>query len=192
MQITHNWHSYKWIGDKWGDIPWYEWRYKINVETNEVMTVKYKWTSVSKILKNYTQDSGHIWVTLYKENQKKTWKFHQLVMLIKEWPCTEWLEVCHNDWNPLNNHPDNLRYDTHSSNIKDMYLHGTKPTLVNNFTKKSKPVLKIFRGWVVGYWDSLSSAARENWVNHSYIRACCEGSKKELNWFTWKYFLPVI
>lgn len=34
--------------------------------------------------------------------------------------------VCHNDGNPLNNHVDNLRYDTPAGNARDKRIHGTE------------------------------------------------------------------
>lgn len=33
--------------------------------------------------------------------------------------------VCHNDGNKLNNYADNLRWDTHAGNMKDIAKHGT-------------------------------------------------------------------
>lgn len=33
-------------------------------------------------------------------------------------------EICHNDGNPSNNHVDNLRYDSRSSNMTDRVKHG--------------------------------------------------------------------
>jgi len=36
------------------------------------------------------------------------------------------LECCHNDGNPENNYLENLRWDTHQSNIADSLHHGTR------------------------------------------------------------------
>lgn len=36
------------------------------------------------------------------------------------------MEVCHNDGNPANNHVSNLRWDTHSENMKDSFRQGRK------------------------------------------------------------------
>lgn len=42
-------------------------------------------------------------------------------------PCPEKMELCHNDGNPANNRLENLRWDTHSSNMLDKRKHGTAP-----------------------------------------------------------------
>lgn len=40
-------------------------------------------------------------------------------------PCPKGMECCHNNGDATDNRPENLRWDTHSSNIMDRYLHGT-------------------------------------------------------------------
>lgn len=50
---------------------------------------------------------------------------HLLVLEAFVGPRPEGMEGCHNDGNPANNRLDNLRWDTHSSNISDAVQHGT-------------------------------------------------------------------
>lgn len=38
--------------------------------------------------------------------------------------CPAGLEACHNDGDPSNNTPRNLRWDTHTANMQDMVRHG--------------------------------------------------------------------
>lgn len=40
-------------------------------------------------------------------------------------PCPEGMECCHNDGDRLNNHLENLRWDTHTANVEDSRKHGT-------------------------------------------------------------------
>ena len=40
-------------------------------------------------------------------------------------PCPDGMEACHNDGNPANNNLENLRWDTHKSNMWDKIKHGT-------------------------------------------------------------------
>jgi HNH endonuclease len=50
---------------------------------------------------------------------------HHLVLEAFVGPCPDGMEACHNDGNQKNNALENLRWDTHASNIADMMKHGT-------------------------------------------------------------------
>jgi len=52
---------------------------------------------------------------------------HRLVLEAFVGPCPPGMEGCHNDGNPLNNTPSNLRWDTHAANHADTRRHGTMP-----------------------------------------------------------------
>jgi trehalose/maltose hydrolase-like predicted phosphorylase len=71
-------------------------------------------------------------VVLYKDGVKKSFRVHRLVATAFHGPCPEGMECCHNDGNRLNNHRDNLRWDTHKNNQADQKLHGT----CHSITKK--------------------------------------------------------
>lgn len=50
---------------------------------------------------------------------------HRLVLEAFVGPRPDGLECCHNDGDPTNNRVENLRWDTHASNITDTVNHGT-------------------------------------------------------------------
>lgn len=50
---------------------------------------------------------------------------HRLIAEAFHGPCPDGLECCHNNGNGLDNRPDNLRWDTHQSNMEDKVRHGT-------------------------------------------------------------------
>jgi hypothetical protein len=50
---------------------------------------------------------------------------HHLILEAFVGPRPAGLIGCHNDGNPQNNWPSNLRWDTHASNSADMLAHGT-------------------------------------------------------------------
>jgi hypothetical protein len=54
----------------------------------------------------------------------KTFRVHQLVLTTFVGPCPDGMEGCHNNGDPLDNRVENLRWDTHLSNIADMHAHG--------------------------------------------------------------------
>lgn len=64
-------------------------------------------------------------VNLRRPGHGLVWKVHRLVMLAFVGERPKDMEICHNDGNSLNNHLDNLRYDTSSNNNWDMIEHGT-------------------------------------------------------------------
>jgi len=103
-------------------IPWYS-KYLIKISTNEVLKIEGNiWKALQRTIWKY----WHLSVAVKPDWEMITTKWiHQLVMLIKEWPCPRWKIICHNDGNPWNNHPDNLRYDTHVSNTLDSIRHWT-------------------------------------------------------------------
>lgn len=72
-----------------------------------------------RILKGGTKVSGYPFVLLCQNGVRKNYPIHQLVMLAFVGPCPESLEVCHNDLSRDNNYLKNLRYDTHSANMKE-------------------------------------------------------------------------
>lgn len=78
-----------------------------------------------RYLKPAVDQRGYHRVSLRLDGRTVTRTVHALVALAFIGPRPEGLEVCHNDGNPQNNRADNLRYDTHASNMRDKRLHGT-------------------------------------------------------------------
>ena len=66
-----------------------------------------------------------LYVVLFKDGIGKNFRVHRLVATAFHGPCPEGMECCHNDGNPMNNHRENLRWDTHKNNQSDQKLHGT-------------------------------------------------------------------
>lgn len=77
---------------------------------------------------------------------KRQW-VHRLVLSAFTGPCPPGMECCHNDGDPSNNRPENLRWDTRSSNARDKRVHGTDPnasrTLCRRSHKLSDPNLVV-------------------------------------------------
>jgi len=173
------------------DIPWYEWRYWVCYKTNTVHSyINNKWKKVHRIMKITPRKTWHLYITLKSSWRKIWWWIHELVMLIKEWPCPEWLEVCHNDWDPQNNHPDNLRYDTRSNNMKDRHKHGyisyfkTSPHLIQHF---SVPVEQVsLDGSVICTFKSMAEAWEKLGIDPSGISKIIKWKKKSIRWFMFR------
>jgi hypothetical protein len=82
-------------------------------------------TEVWRPLKPTPQHRGHFAVCLVRGAQKHTRNVHRLVLEAFAGPFPEGLECCHNDGDPANNRPENLRRDTRKANSEDSRRHGT-------------------------------------------------------------------
>lgn len=68
---------------------------------------------------------GRLLVVLSRNGLHTTRLVHHLVLEAFVGPCPEGMECCHYDGNALNNHLDNLRWDTRAGNVADAMRHGT-------------------------------------------------------------------
>lgn len=78
------------------------------------------------VLRARVDATGRCYVSLWKENREWKAKVHRLTLDAFVGPCPPGMEGCHNDGNPMNNGIENLRWDTHISNIADRASHGTE------------------------------------------------------------------
>lgn len=78
-------------------------------------------------------------VTLFAKKRARYAAIHQLVLEAFVGPRPPGMECCHNDGNPANNHVENLRWDTHASNMADMIRHGSSPRGCRNASAKLTP-----------------------------------------------------
>lgn len=118
--------------EQWRPIPGYEGYYEVSdhgrvrsldrtIERSNGQEVRRK----GRVLRPGTYVSGHKHVNLHAPERKRKWRVHHLVLLAFVGPMPEGMEVCHNNGNPADNRLENLRYDTHSSNLLDRNDHGT-------------------------------------------------------------------
>lgn len=88
----------------------------------------------SRILAVAVDDQGRVNVRLSRAGKYTNHRVHNLVATAFIGPRPPGLETCHNDGDPSRNVPSNLRYDTHSANMRDMARHGR-----NNVAKTHCP-----------------------------------------------------
>ena len=78
-----------------------------------------------KTLSPATDKRGYRGVNLGKRDGRPHYiRIAKLVTAAFLGPCPNGLEVCHNDGNPSNDRVENLRYDTHKSNMQDAIEQG--------------------------------------------------------------------
>ncbi len=78
-----------------------------------------------KQLNGCINQDGYIVITLTLSGFRFHFLVHRLILLTFIGPCPEGLEACHDNGIPDDNRLENLRYDTHRSNIHDKFKHGT-------------------------------------------------------------------
>jgi len=168
-------------------IPWYP-LYSIDITSNSVYSHR---NGLPKKLQSYSGKRWHIGVSLFNLWVRKKFYIHQIVMLIKEWPCPLWMEVCHGDWNPLNNDPWNLRYDTHSENVKDMYAHWYIPIMKWRFWNlhhRSLAIAQCDMSWnTICTFESINQAAINTKISKWNISRVCRWLIRQAWWYRWFY-----
>ena len=83
------------------------------------------WTQPGRIMRPAVRKCGHLHLVLCKDGRQVTRLVHHLVLAAFVGPCPDGLEGCHDNGNPSDNTPGNLRWDTRSSNVLDSVKHGT-------------------------------------------------------------------
>lgn len=176
--------------NQWHDIPGYEWLYQFNWHTNQVKSLRrqvrtFYWNRIIKesILK-LDVSSGRVSVCLSKNNRLSTISLWRLTLLITKWPKPKWLMCCHNDWNPWNNLPENVRYDTAKANWEDSVRHGTMKMAWWLYRRK-----KILRSdWKI--FESMKEAVLSLWkseTSSSNISAVCRWKRRIALGYGWEY-----
>jgi hypothetical protein len=122
--------------EQWKPVLGYESAYEVSslgrVRSlpREVIRNDHKLTINGKIRALKIDEHGRPCVSLWVNGQERTRKVCQLVAESFIGPRPKGLVVCHNDGNPANNIPDNLRWDTLRSNRLDDIKHG-KNSMIN-------------------------------------------------------------
>lgn len=76
------------------------------------------------ILKQWDHKTGHKLVNLRKNAKQGKRLVHQVIAETFIGTRPTGLEVCHENGDPKDNRVENLRYDTHLENMKDIVRHG--------------------------------------------------------------------
>lgn len=70
---------------------------------------------------------GYPKCSLGRDGAERQVHVHTLVLTAFIGPCPSGMEACHKENDPANVRLDNLRWDTHSNNLRDRVRHGTDP-----------------------------------------------------------------
>ena len=121
------------MSEVWKDIPGYEGLYQVSnlgnvksldrtIERKDGRSNFYK----GVLMKPRLDNEGRPYIFLSKNKKRKRHKIQSLVSFVFIGPKPDAMVVCHKDSNVQNNQLINLRYDTQSQNMIDMYRQGGK------------------------------------------------------------------
>ena len=117
--------------EQWRPVPGYEGYYEVsdhgNVRSVDRVVPRGKGTLTVRgsDTAQFPDPGGYRRANLHKDGINTLLLVHRIVMLAFGGPPSGDQIVCHNDGDPTNNHIDNLRWGTHSSNMYDKRAHGT-------------------------------------------------------------------
>lgn len=128
------------IPERWLPIPGYEGYYEAS-DLGRIRTLPRSFRkSFVRVLKPWTKPCGHLMVALSVNGRLRSHDVHRLVALtFLGAPPSPHHEICHNDGNPANNVPSNLRWGTRSENILDAVRHGTNHWTSRTHCPKGHP-----------------------------------------------------
>lgn len=177
------------MSEKWVDVKGYEGLYMVS-DQGRVWSVPRlglpgkgggRRNIGGRYLKPQKRFSGHLHVNLSDQSgNRKTWKIHILVMESFNGERPPGMFICHNDGNPLNNHLDNLRWDTPKGNANDRVKHGTAHRGEKSPKTKlsDKDVIKMREERADGAY--VSDLAQKYNVSEDVVGKICSGAN-------WKY-----
>lgn len=110
----------------WKDVMGFESHYEIsNLGSIRRKAGSYN-TPKTRPVKSHIMPNGYVQAQLWMHNKAFHRYVHRLMLEAFVGLCPEGMECCHNDGNRQNNRLDNLRWDTHLSNITDTARHGNR------------------------------------------------------------------
>ena len=168
------------MNEIWKDIEGYP-NYQIST-MGRVRSLGNNKTRKEKILKSCKLNNGYLIVNLYKEGKVKKHTIHRLVAQTFLDNPNNLPEVNHKDEDKTNNRVENLEWCTQQYNTN----YGTRNKRIAK--TKSIPILQFSKsGKLVKKWDCSMDIERELGFNHSNICMCCNGKRKSVGGYKWRY-----
>lgn len=130
--------------------------------------------SKEKILKPTKDKKGYLYVDLYKQGKRKTYKVHRLVAKVFIENPNNLPQVNHKDEDKTNNAVENLEFCDAKYNIN----YGTRNE------KISKQLMCLETGKI---YTSTREVQKQLGFSHSNISRCCLGKSKTCGGYTWCY-----
>lgn len=161
--------------EHWRPVPIKEFKSKYEVSTyGRVRSCR------NRILKQNLVGNGYC--TVYLSNRQFNSRFyvHRLVAKAFISNPKKYPEVNHIDEDPSNNRMENLEWCSHQYN-------STYGTIREKIWWRKHIGQFDADGNMIAYYDSLSAVCKVNGYNRSNISSCCQGRKKLVHGYNWKF-----
>lgn len=133
----------------------------------------------TKILKQYIDRYGYLYVALSKNDSQKKKKVHRLVAEAFIPNPENKPEVNHKWGIKTDNRASELEWATTSENLK----HA-----IENKLRKTRNVVQYNRdGELIKKWSSSKEASKALNIDDSSIYKCCKGKRKTVGGYIWRY-----
>lgn len=165
------------IKEYWKPVVGYEGLYMVS-NWGRVKSMNYNHSGKERIMKLHPNDRGYLYVELWKNNKRKTFRVHRLVAEAFLPNPYNLPMINHRDENKSNNNVNNLEW----CDCKYNNTYGTR------IERCSKPVVQYtLDGQFVKVWKGAKQAEREGGFSLKGISMCCKGKQKYHKGFIWKY-----
>lgn len=166
--------------EEWRDVKGYEGLYQVSNMGNVRSIIK----GILN-LKKYENNSGYLYVVLYKNKTRRKFYIHRLVAEEFIDNPNSNLYVDHIDTIKTNNEYSNLRWVTPSeNNLNEITRKHISKSLKKNSSfigvrgkkhPRSRSIICITTGEV---FDCIEDACNKYGLNHSHVCGCCKGERK--------------
>lgn len=186
------------MNEEWRNIEGYEGLYQVS-NFGRVKSLNYNNTNQEKILSQFGNGKGYLFVNLYKERKMKNCYVHRLVAQAFLDNTNNYPMINHKDENKENNCVDNLEWCTQQYNVNygtaqarriantDYKAKTAKMDYKAIAEKQSKQVYQYDKQCnLIKIWKSTMECDR-NGFNSSAISTCCNGKRNSHKGFVWSY-----
>lgn len=150
--------------EEWREVPGFDGWYDVS-DRGRVRSWRGNWRGSAearsdepRILVPYANRKGYLLVALYLPGAgRSTVLVHRAVALAFIGPCPEGMQVCHNNGDPSDNTPSNLRYDTQAANLAERIMPRGEQ---NHNSKLSVPDVHEIRRLRDGGWKLREIGAK--------------------------------
>lgn len=170
------------------DIKGYEGLYSVDTNGNVYSHPDRSNHKERKKIKGFIMDNGYVYVYLYKNSKRNTYKVHRLVAETFLENKENKKQVNHKDGDKTNNCVNNLEWCTQSENQRHAFKNGLNKGNFGTTNGMHKAVEQYYKnGNYIISWETMTSASKALKINIANICNCCKGKIKSAGGYVFKY-----